>query len=760
MKLVSPASLSGAEGLVYQNLKEWLPLNGVCVNVMLGRDPWDLRPLILQNNKVTLYRFSKPLDPAARRALAAEMQGFSVIPGWEMRIEHREVSDRLLMARPFVQATLADLIVQGGGVIGPRRQELLSDLIALVKVLRKRSLVHGHISPANIAEVEGGLILLDPRLGALHYSKDQHLAPEVVAGGEPTESSDLFGLGSVLLSLLGDDATHQQRELIDRLLLPAPRQRPSIEEVEKEFARSLPAQSRQALRAGRVVSIASQPLKGAQPRVSNPSGSTHGEKRSGKRVLAVGSLLLVTAAAIGVRLSYPALSNDLLRHLPFVAHSFSAEYARDWTSNDKLLMKIVAQAAIEEHDVSAENTILEDTLSGQNRPGVSANLLRVALSDLWVSELSAIDKRAAVALSVLSIYPEGIKTLPDLTSLHSGVLLAVVGQTRPKKASEQLKSLSIDRLAALPGPVGELFSRLKASGSTDLASPEVIALAGMVSGNPPAETLESYIQPEDSPSVALARLSIALPLLAANESMAQQVLAILRDRGDELGKVLSWFDIDSLSIWGKVKSSERLGLVLGALPSRELAAENYADLLTFPLAEVRGKSAHALKVRFLQSESDQLFELLSGPQNGFSRDQNVALLSSLSIEESKRAPYLEILFKTKPTPEMVLLLLLARSNKGASDVLNLEASRLLRKSSWQASNEILSLLASHPEPLARALAYARLSPRNPEQKKILQKRLSEESEPNLIKSITEKLAPQVAPTTPITDTLSGMAPTN
>jgi hypothetical protein len=72
MRLVSPSSLTGAEKLVFDNLKAWLPPQGVCVNVMLGHDPWDIRPLLLVNNKVSLYRFSRPLGQKALSALAAE----------------------------------------------------------------------------------------------------------------------------------------------------------------------------------------------------------------------------------------------------------------------------------------------------------------------------------------------------------------------------------------------------------------------------------------------------------------------------------------------------------------------------------------------------------------------------------------------------------------------------------------------------------------------------------------------------------------
>lgn len=743
MRLVSPASLEGAEKLVFENLKPWLPTNGVCVNVMLGQDPWDIRPLMLINGKVSLYRFSRPLNQNALSALVAEMQGFAVIPGWDMKVEARHEAERLLLVRPVYPKTLEEELEKGGALTGQRRQDLVSGLIDVVKMLRKRSLVHGHISPSNLVEVSGAVVLLDPRLGALHYSKDEHLAPETNAGEEPRPEADLYGLGSVLSKLLGEDATHQQREIIDRLLLPSPRQRPTIEEVEREFIRALPPQTRASVRAGKFVkkpgivsSPAAEPSQAREPRNAEPS-----ELASRPWWMwFVGGLAMLGGGVMVARYALPSVYYDIARHISFLAPPSNPELQLAWASSDKGRMRVVAQAAIEEHDPAAENAIIDDIMSGQNRPGVGSNLLRVALSDLWIDDLSSTDRRAALALSVMPIYPEGLTSLPALSTLHPGVILAVAGQSQAKNPSKQLSEISIDQLAGLPAPVGTLFAQLRDGGSKTLGDPEVIALAGIVSGNPPAETLEAYIGTESPLPVALARIAIALPLLSANETSAAQLLATLRDRGGEMGQTLSWFDIDGLGIWGKVRSADKLRIILGELPEQQLGVQHYADLLTFPLAEVRAKSAQVLKGKLLKGESDQLLLVLGGEQNRLSREQTIALLSALNLDVTKRAPYIEILFQLKPSAEMVLLVLLARSDKDSTDLFNLEAARYLRKNGeWTATTEMLQILAHHPEPLARSLAYARLSTRDPAQKKILQQRLSEEGDKALAHRIMEKL---------------------
>jgi hypothetical protein len=140
--------------------------------------------------------------------------------------------------------------------------------------------------------------------------------------------------------------------------------------------------------------------------------------------------------------------------------------------------------------------------------------------------------------------------------------------------------------------------------------------------------------------------------------------------------------------------------------------------------------------------------VLAGDQNRLTRDQTVALLSALSLDAPKRIPFIASWFELKPSPEMVVLVLLARSNKDSSDLFNLEAARYLRKAQWSASTEMLQIMARHPEPLARSLAYAKLTTRDPAQKAILQARVSEETDQGLIRALTTKLSPPPPPPPP------------
>jgi hypothetical protein len=459
-------------------------------------------------------------------------------------------------------------------------------------------------------------------------------------------------------------------------------------------------------------------------------------------------LITLAISVFVVKNRAPRTYFDLFGSFPLLVSQHNQDYELAWASNEKAQMKAVSRAAVLDHDPAAQNTIIEDTLGGENRQGVNGQLIRVALNKSWAEDLSSTDKQ---------ILPDGIKELPPIENLHPGVILAIAGQTQPTKANKDLRALAIDRLIELPAPVGKVFEQLKATGTKSLGDPETIALAGMVSGNPPAATVDAYIGSDTSTPLALSRLAIVVPLLAANEGMATQLLGTLRDRGGELGQVLSWFDIDALGLWGKAKNSDKLVLLLAELPATPLTLQHYSDLLTFPLAPVRVQSAKKIAAGLVKGEPEQLFMVLAGEQNRLTRDQTVALLSALSLDPAKRIPFIASWFELKPSSDMVVLVLLARSNKDPSDLFNLEAARYLRKAQWNASTEMLQIMARHQEPLARSLAYAKLSTRDPAQKAILQKRVSEETDQGLLRALTTKLSPpppppiELAPAAPLAE---------
>ena len=415
----------------------------------------------------------------------------------------------------------------------------------------------------------------------------------------------------------------------------------------------------------------------------------------------------------------------------------------DWSSGDRARMAKVARRAVMDGDPGAESLIIDTIMAGENPPYTTPRLMRVALNDLWRDQLSAQDVRAVVRLTVAPAYKEGLDALPPLSSLHPGVILAVAGEMPPNDPAPQLKLLPLSIFQTLPDPFGSAFRQLGDLGVSTAGAPEAVSLAAIMSGQFSSRAFDAFMGTDSSPKNAVARLSILMPIVSGNEAAAGQLAASIRDRGGDMGQVLGWFDIEDLAQWSKVSGPQKLLLALNRLPEGSLTQAQYSDLMTFPLPGVREQAALELKKRFFRDTDGNLLLTLSGPGNRLSREQTIALVSALTLEAPKRPPFVAAWFGLKPAPDTVLLILLARSGYDSTDTFNLEAARYLRRTKWSATPEMLQLLAQHPEPLARTLAYSRLDPKDDAQRKVLQERISAEKDQGLLKMVMGKLSAEL-----------------
>src|SRR3954452_14013726 len=134
--------------------------------------------------------------------------------------------------------TLAERIRAGAGdEIDPQR--LARQLLGALEAIHAAGVVHRDVKPSNVLlDAEGNAHLTDfgiaqPEdatqltatgevIGTLKY-----MAPEVLAGEQATERSDLYALGVVLGEALGGAAVPQLVALIDRLTAADPHERPA-----------------------------------------------------------------------------------------------------------------------------------------------------------------------------------------------------------------------------------------------------------------------------------------------------------------------------------------------------------------------------------------------------------------------------------------------------------------------------------------------------------------------------------------------------
>ncbi len=768
MKLVSPEALTEHQRGILQGYTRFFPDGSVCVNVIVGAEPWDLRPILLLRGAVTLVRFSTALSELLARSAASELEGFSVLCTSQQLAQLLPGEGRLMLMRPYFAETLKDYLAHEGTIKVQERITIANALIKLVAELSRRNVAHGHISPANVVRDGPELLLIDPIIGTLHGSSDLYLPPERTFGNLPDPQGDLYCLGRMLTTLLGESLSSQQQSIVEQLLLPSPKQRPSVEDVGLAFGLGGEFMSKSNLTSGnhtinqqsgqgRVVrtgarsssdrSIGRVPDRSDGELNGGPDEERAGAQRLSNTQRRTGSwitpLVYVAATLLAagwvIKDRYPALYFELTSRVPMLAAQHSAEYETEWASRDRARMATVGRAAVIRREPAAINTIVNDLTAGANADGVCGALLRVALSDGWRDELTPADRYAALVFALEGLVPEGRAQVTETRTLHPGVLLAVLGQMTLKNLPQELMDLPVETLVRLPLPFGQLFAEAKAMGVTKLSDPPVVGLAQIVTGNANSQAYERFLGSEAQAGLTLAKVSLILPVVSTSDTAASELLNVLGDRGDEIATLVHWFNIEELAGWRSVKAADKISLVLGVLPSSALTVPQLADLLTFPVERVRNEAASKLNTVFSGQEEERLLATLATPASGLSREQMIALLSALAVPAQSRIPFITAWFNLAPSADAVVLVLLSRSHVDSNDVFNLEAARFLRRSSWNATIDILRLLSRHPEPLARVLAYGKLDPSVDASRSILLERQSTEKDEACLKVLRERL---------------------
>lgn len=748
MRLLSPESLDEAQRAIFRDCERFFPEGSVCVNVVLGRESWDVRPILLSQGNVSIMRFSPVFDEARTRQLAGDLEGFARLFDHDLKVRCTPNERQFFIIRPFVTDTLQDELEKG--IVAGRGdlERIVRQLIKAVAALSRRSMAHGHISPANLATVRGELVLLDPLMGAVQVTSDPYLPPESSFGVAPEPTSDLFSLGKMIRTLLGDSMTPRQASVVEQLLLPSPRHRPPLAEVAVAFG--LRDESSGAVAAehsqGAGRSASGKVLRSTVPTADTRVRPPEFDETAAPVISRGGNfgwvlvLLAVGAAIFVLKEHYPSLYYSVARRVPGLVTEHSVEFESEWASHQRPRMLVVARSAIVRDDPAAINAITADVLGGANPEGVRNRFLRVALDELWRAQLSDDDVRAAVALSLAQLLPEGARTVPPLRSLHPAILLAIASETQPLNSGKELQALPIDTLTKLPPPFGQLFSKLQKLGVPTVGHPATIGLAAIATGDARAPAFEGLMTVAVDESKTRSVLTLVLPIVRDNPSASEELFVALRDRGEQLGTLASWFAIEDLAGWSRVPALAKMDIILESSTSTSLEQAQYADLLKYPANDVRAFAMGNLRKRFFPQTAEKLLVTLGSDANALSREQTIALLAALKPDSPASGQFLSKWFELKPNPDTVVLLLLARSHADSSDIFNLEAARYLRRSTWQAPLPLLELLVNHPEPLARVLAYGKLNAGVPEERALLKKRLSVERDEGCLKAIMSKLS--------------------
>lgn len=758
---------------------------GVLVGAHFMESVWDVRPLVLEKGIMTITRFTDPGLSASRQEGIARVHG--ALSGVAGVIACGRASGpggaQLWMRRKFSAATLGEN-PSTDAISTMHPLHLARRLVSYVRYLESLGIIHGHLSASNVAFEGDNPVLLDYGFagwggGAARYSD---LAPEITRGGEPTSASDVFGLALVLKGLLSAHLSPEQLAFIEKMAALEPGDRPVIGAVEAFFSggaapiaatspREIPVGPR--LGSGRVVPPARPapiPEQIEQPTLASPthpeSPSPRPIERPANPLLAPASpppinvppheeevppgsgpprlesrdsrswsgwLVVTLLAGIGALFHFDIIQLNRTPAAPRIP------FAVFWASGQPQMMRQVAEAALVDGDPTAEVVIVSDALKGGTESSrmVRAGVIRVGYNPLWQHELEGVDREVILGLSLAAILGRRPPNVPDLTTLHPGVVVALAADLDLTADFPPLRAIPLTDLAQLPAPYGPAFLDLVKGGILTLADPAARAVSHLLAGDASAEVLRAFVPDDLSPQAVTARVRILVTLLGKHPAMERTLVKGALDSG-ALAPILGWFESDAIVDWSKVSTRDRLALVGGLPGSSSVSTEHYAELLRFPLETVRDGAAQrlaetvsrptALVVAVARDETERL-----------SREQVVALIAALEVSGIAGTTFIQGWFGTEPDPRAVLHLLIARSSLTEIDTFNVEAARYLKGRRWEFTLDEIEALTRHNEPLARALAYARLDVRDTAQRSILAKAVERELSVKLKEQITAKL---------------------
>lgn len=418
-----------------------------------------------------------------------------------------------------------------------------------------------------------------------------------------------------------------------------------------------------------------------------------------------------------------------------------SDYESLWRSGQPSLMKEVVTAALQNEDPVARAAIVGAILKGAQPVNVRDELIRVAFDPRWEAQLSPNDRRIAIALAVTQFMPEALQGLPPLSTAHPAVIFAIMATTSIETPMAPLQEIKVQHLTGLPAPIGPAFGEFSKLPAATVGSANTRALAHILNGSTHETIVSKYFDNTADELATLRKLRILLPLLQRSDALERATYTTLFANSKIITRILRWFEDEPIGSWEKVAKRDKLALVSGILPDTQLTFEQYSDLLHFPNQRVASAAAERLDKGFFKGRAQGMLEFLSSSKNKLSRAQTVTVLATTPLKGDEAFDFLSRWFGSNPDPQSVLALLLTRNEGEKIDPFSFTAANYLSENTrWQADFATLRKLIAHSEPLARALAYARLDPRNAEQRKVLENMATSEPKPNLRELIQNRLS--------------------
>lgn len=661
--------------------------SSVLVGIIRTSVPENPRVLLLEGGAMTLLRFSDPilgLHAERLSTLSTLLRQSEKLKKHTGIIESGKLRESAWMRRTFFDRTLSS------EEKSPNQKDLI-DLVILVAQLHRNGLVHGHLVPENVVLHSEGWKILDAGFCAStpHGDDVSGLAPESSETGALTPASDVYGLGIILSKFTDAFPSREHSFLIEQMLRKNPDERPKIEEV--------------------VASLSGKQIK---IKAISPTSNKDSKPNSSLLPLLLGGALLFG----GGYYYYTNQTQEMIDD--------GVDYASLFRSGQPSLMSQAAIAAAMEGRPKAQQAAYEVFMSGAEHPSVNSKVLRIGYDPRWEMTLGPNDRKALLALVFFDILPQGSVTLPPPTSLHPAVILSVLGALDVEKGGKQFETVSPAQLGSLPAPIGPAFTALSETGVLHIETGAGRGLTHIVLGDIRSIVIKTFFDDFQDIGATLLRLRVVIPLFKDIRGLEGSVWNELQQ---PLGHLLKWYKELDLAKWGSVSQTSKLSLLSGAMPEEKISFDQLLDLLRFPLSGVRKEALSKLKLSYpFPPEVQSSLDVLAAQDLEIKREQVISLGNAFLIPSKEAEPFFVAWFDTKPEAQAVLRLIIARDSSGTDDPFTLLGAQYLSKNTWAASLPDFAKLVTHPEPLVRALAYAKLDPQKPQERTMLEKMLPAE----------------------------------
>ncbi|MEZ4753107.1 MAG: hypothetical protein R3A13_02215 [Bdellovibrionota bacterium] len=492
---------------------------GLVSAVILGREDWDVRPLILKSGKLYLLR-TVPSEAVADQRQQIDLR--NLYPRLrQMGLVSKdlltgEAAGRYWLVRPFFKDSL-DSVERV--IIDEYKTKGVPALIAEIKKLHANAFIHGHICPSNVVVNEAGFHLVDHGF-FLHrgkYGFDSFEAPELIYG--VTQAADIYGLGKVLEKVFNAEELVAHRAFLIAMSSKNAELRPSLEEIEAHFfGSSTPKVATQYNSgAGRLINLRESSseavIQSGKIITTSATDSATPKKLTGVHLWAV--LIIMSAVLIYLRVDFfdnHSSDLELVESEVQTASSESVSYQDLWLAGSKADREVVVQAAVVENNLGAQRAILLAAAKHKSPENVREELILRAFDQRWATELNSEDRQAVFILATGFYLAANQKKIPQLNALHPGVILSVISSAPLEKNSEQIAAIEVKKLGSLPKPIGLSFDVLAKEGFKTFKSIIPRAFAQLVVGEISKTSVSAFLsKSEEVTSTRIARLLLLMP---------------------------------------------------------------------------------------------------------------------------------------------------------------------------------------------------------------------------------------------------------